>query len=68
MAGDYSELGELFLHVNSINARLDASHHVFFINPQNFVHACHIDRDYHALFMRTQEKVLSCIGAAAERD
>jgi len=40
-----SKLWEFFFHIFSDNSSFDASHHIVFINPFNFIHSCTVYRN-----------------------
>lgn len=68
MSTHHSKLRKLFLKVFTNYSSFNTSHHVFLIDPFNFVHSGHINRDYHSFLISITQQSFSHIGSPTIRN
>ena len=68
VAGGVAPGEQLFFHLPAADPRLDAGLEVLFVDPEDAVHALHVDRGNGALLGGRQGQRAADVGAAAVRD
>jgi hypothetical protein len=68
MATANSVLFEVTFKILASDSRLDAGKVVFFINPFNSIHACHVKRDNHTSLFFGKHEGLGNVGSSSVGD